>query len=173
MNTEKEIFTITPEKEAFYAKNREISPYIRTFAKDGVSYPIPDLIGSTRLIAVDKDTVGADEVTFGLSEFAPMSSVHKKHIHPDCEEIMYILKGRGIGGVNGMDTICQEGDILFVPKGAEHWFYNPFQEPCRFLFLYTKSSLKAAGYALESNGYNELGGIIEELQKSGNNPSDH
>lgn len=172
MRAEKTFFSITPEEEALYWKNREGSPYVRTFEEDGVSYPIPDLIDSTRLIAVDEDTIGAQEVTFGFSEFAPGSSVHKPHVHPDSEEIMYILKGQGISGLNGVDFICKEGDVLFVPKGAEHYFYNPFKEPCSFLFLYTKSSLKKAGYAVASGGYGEIGGDVEARQKAGTNKFD-
>lgn len=169
---EKIYAAITQEEQEQYEKNKAASPYVRTFAKDGVSYPIPDLIGSTRIIAVDQDTTGAKELTFGLSEFSPAASVHKRHVHPDCEEIMYILEGRGIGGVNGVDAILEPGDILFVPKGAEHWFYNPFDEPCKFLFLYSKGSLKQAGYALKSGSYQEIGDKIEELQKSGRNQFD-
>jgi quercetin dioxygenase-like cupin family protein len=37
------------------------------------------------------------------------------------------------------------GDTLWVPRGATHWFYNPFEETCEFLFLYTRSNLKPAG----------------------------
>lgn len=168
----KENTNITAEEMAVFEQNRKDSPYIRTFEEDAVSYPIPDLIGSTRLIAVDKDTCGANEVTFGFSEFSPKSSVHKRHSHPDCEEIMYILEGCGVGGVDGTDAILRKGDILFVPRGAEHWFYNPFDVPCSFLFLYTKGSLKAAGYALKSASNRDLGEEIEQLQKSGNNKFD-
>ena len=162
----------TKEEREQYEKNKMEAPYFRTFEKDGVSYPIPDLIGSTRLIAVDQDTVGANELTFGFSEFSPATSVHKSHTHPDCEEIMYILEGRGIGGVNGVSAILEPGDILFVPKGEEHWFSNPFDEPCKFLFLYSKASLKKAGYALKSESYREIGDKVEELQKSGMNQFD-
>ena len=165
-------FDLTPEKEKIYEQNRKKSPYIRTFLEDGVSYPIPDLIGSSRLIAVDEDTVGAQEITFGYSKFAPESSVHKPHIHPESEEVMYILEGRGISGVDGVDFICKEGDILFIPKGAEHYFYNPFKEPCGFIFIYTKGSLKKAGYAVASKGYREIGGEVEALQKRGENAFD-
>lgn len=172
MSVEKVVVGISAEEEAMYLKNREECPYVRTFEKDGVSYPIPDLIGSTRLIAVDEDTIGANEVTFGFSEFAPCSSVHKAHIHPNSEEIMYILEGRGVSGLNGVDFICEPGDILFVPKGAEHYFYNPFDKPCKFIFLYTKGSLKSAGYGVASQGYGEIGGDIENLQKAGVNKFD-
>lgn len=169
MRTEKTVAGIDAEEEMLYWKNRKECPFVRTFEQDGISYPIPDLIDSTRLIAIDEDTIGAQEVTLGFSEFAPGSSVHRAHIHPNSEEIMYILEGRGVSGLNGLKFICQPGDILFVPKGAEHFFYNPFEEPCRFLFLYTKGSLKKAGYAVASQGYGEIGEEIENLQKAGKN----
>lgn len=162
-------FVLTEEEKERYQKSKKESSYLRTFEEDGVSYPIPDLIGSTRIIAVDQDTVGANELTFGFSEFSPKTSVHKSHTHPDCEEIMYILEGHGIGGVSGDTAILDPGDILFVPKGEEHWFYNPFDEPCKFLFIYSKGSLKKAGYALKSDSYKEIGDQIEALQKSGRN----
>ncbi|MFR5601334.1 MAG: cupin domain-containing protein [Lachnospiraceae bacterium] len=166
------LFGLTSEEEKQLIQNRENSPYLRILERDGVSYPIPDLIGSSRLIMVDRDTTGAREVTFGFSEFAGRSAIHKKHSHQDCEEIMYILSGQGVGGVGGVDTLCKAGDTLFVPRGEEHWFYNPFDEPCRFLFLYTKASLKEAGYALESAGYGEIGEEVEKRQESGNNQFD-
>ena len=163
------ISALTPEFLAQCEQNRVASPYVRNFQDDGVEYPIPDLIGSSRLIAVDEASVGAREVTFGLSEFAPGGAVHKPHTHNDCEEIMYILAGEGIGGLRDTVFVAREGDIIFVPKGVEHYFYNPFAAPCRFVFLYTKGSLKAAGYALKSTGYNEQGAQIESRQRAGTN----
>lgn len=172
MSEEKVPVIISQEELDLYHKNREECPYVRTFEENGVSYPIPGLIGSTRLIAVDEDTIGAKEITFGFSEFAPQSSVHKAHTHPNSEEIMYILEGSGVSGLNGVKFICKPGDILFVPKGAEHYFYNPFDVPCKFIFLYTKGSLKNAGYAVASQGYGEIGEDIEKLQKAGVNKFD-
>jgi quercetin dioxygenase-like cupin family protein len=93
-------------------------------------------------------TVSANEITFGHSRFAPRTSVHKKHIHRNAEEIMYILSGRGVAGVNDQETVVTSGDTIWVPKGAVHWFSNPFDEPCEFVFLYTKSSLTKAAYEM-------------------------
>lgn len=163
---------ITAAKRKQLAENRKESIYVRTFEEDGVSYPIADLIGSSRLIAVDEDTVGAQEVTFGFSEFAPKTSLHKQHIHPYSEEIMYILEGCGVSTIGDIEVLCEKGDILFVPKGMKHSFYNPFEEPCKFIFLYTKGSLKKAGYAIASKGFGEIGGEIEALQRAGVNKFD-
>lgn len=117
---------------------------------DGRNEPIKDLDGASRTILVDEQTVNANEITFGHSKYEPKTSMHKKHTHPNAEEIMYILAGRGVAGVNDEETIVSSGDTIWVPKGAVHWFSNPFDEPCEFVFIYTKSSLAKAAYEMIS-----------------------
>ena len=116
--------------------------------RDGRNEPIKDLDGASRLILVDEETVGAEDITFGYSKFEPNTSIHKKHSHPEAEEIMYILSGRGITGIQNEEHELEAGDTLWVPRGETHWFYNPFDEPCEFLFIYTRNSLEAAKYKL-------------------------
>ena len=41
-----------------------------------------------------------------------------------------------------------QGDTVWVPKGADHWLYNPFDTPCEILFIYAAPSLEAAGYEI-------------------------
>ena len=116
--------------------------------EDGIEEMITDLKGASRTILIDEQTVGAEDITFGHSKFEPHTSIHKKHVHNHAEEIMYMLKGRGISGVGDNETEMETGDTVWVPRGAVHWFYNPFDEPCEFLFIYTRKSLKEAGYEM-------------------------
>ncbi|MBE0532341.1 MAG: cupin domain-containing protein [Rhodospirillales bacterium] len=115
---------------------------------EGRDEPIKDLEGASRLILIDGQEVAAEDVTFGFSRFAPHTSIHKKHTHPEAEEIMYILKGRGISGVSGEEFEVNAGDTLWIPRGEVHWFYNPFDDACEFVFIYTRPSLASAGYQL-------------------------
>jgi mannose-6-phosphate isomerase-like protein (cupin superfamily) len=156
--------SITAEEEARLMKEREKSPYLLTVEKNGVFYPIPDLESSPRFILVDEDTVGAKELTFMYNKFAGKASLHRKHKHDDCEEIMYILSGKGVGGVGEHESIQQAGDTIFVPRGVIHWFYNPFDEPLEMYTVYSKPSLRKAGYALESKGYNDVSTDVENRQ---------
>ncbi len=114
--------------------------------EDGRNEPIKDLDNAQRIVLVDKDTVGAEDITFAYCKFEAKTSSHKKHIHKDAEEVIYILSGRGISGVNDSEVEMKQGDTMFVPRGAVHWFYNPFSEPVEMLFSYTRPSLKSAGY---------------------------
>ena len=113
---------------------------------DGRNEPIKDLDNAKRIVLVDKDTVGAEDITFAYCSFEAKTSVHKKHIHKDAEEVIYILSGRGISGLEDTEMEMGKGDTMFIPRGAVHWFYNPFDEPVEMIFIYTRPSLKAAGY---------------------------
>lgn len=172
MDELREKYDLKESEERRLEKNRSKSPYLRNMESDGVNYPIPELFDSTRIVLLDRDTVGAEELTFGYSEFAGKTSLHKKHTHGDCEEVMFILKGKGVGGVGEIECIFKEGDAIFVPEGTEHWFYNPYDEPCGMLFFYTKPSLREAGYALKSKGFDEQGNMVEKLQREGKNQFD-
>ena len=115
---------------------------------DGRNEPIKDLEHASRIVLVDDERVGAEDITFAYCSFAPKTSYHKKHVHKDAEEVMYILSGRLKGGVEDQEFEMAKGDTVWVPRGAVHWAYNPFEEPCNFVFLYTQNSLGSAGYEI-------------------------
>lgn len=120
--------------------------------EEGRYEPIRDLMRSEkefamRRILVDRDMGEADHLTFGYARFDPRTSFHKRHVHPQAEEVFYILSGKGMGGVGKEpESEIVKGDTVWVPKGAVHWFYNPFEEPCEMVFIYSSPSLEAAGY---------------------------
>jgi uncharacterized RmlC-like cupin family protein len=115
---------------------------------DGREEPIRDLVNTTRTIIIDKYTVGAEDITFGYCKTMPKIAYHKKHIHKDAEELMYVLSGRSISGVGDQEFIKEKGDTVWVPRGVVHWGYNPFDEPVEFLFVYTRPTLESAGYEI-------------------------
>jgi len=115
---------------------------------DGRNEPIKSLDNAKRVVLVDKDTVGAEDITFAYCRFEANTSTHKKHIHKDAEEVIYIISGKGISGIDETEVEMVQGDTMFVPRGAVHWFYNPFDNPVEMIFVYTKPSLKSAGYQI-------------------------
>jgi quercetin dioxygenase-like cupin family protein len=115
---------------------------------DGRNELIKDLDNAKRIVLVDKDTVGAEDITFAYCKFEAKTSSHKKHTHKGAEEVIYILSGKGISGLDDIEVEMKQGDTMFVPRGSVHWFYNPFSEPVEMLFIYTRSSLKSAGYKI-------------------------
>ena len=51
--------------------------------EDGRNEPIKDLNNAIRLVLVDKDTVGAEDITFAYCKFEAKTSSHKRHVHTD------------------------------------------------------------------------------------------
>ena len=115
---------------------------------DGRNEPIKDLNNATRIVLVDKENAGAEDITFAYCKFEARTSMHKKHVHKGAEEIIYILDGKGMSGICDTEKEMNRGDTMFVPRGEVHWFHNPFDKPVEMLFIYTKASLKSAGYEI-------------------------
>ena len=114
--------------------------------KDGRDEPLKDLEFCRRVILIDKDMVGAEEVTLAHTIWDAKTSYHKKHVHDNAEEIMYILSGKAVLGVNEEESEVGKGDTIWIPRGAVHWGYNPFDEPFEMLVIYSRPSLKSIGY---------------------------
>ena len=87
---------------------------------DGKNEPIKDLDNAKRIVIVDRDTVGAEDITFAYCKFEAKTSSHKKHIHEGAEEVIYILSGKGISGVNDTEVEIKQGDTMFIPRGSVH-----------------------------------------------------
>jgi oxalate decarboxylase/phosphoglucose isomerase-like protein (cupin superfamily) len=62
---------------------------------------------------------------------------HERHNHPDSDEILYILAGRGEQMVDDSDTFgVGPGQAVFIPKGAFHSTVNVGWEPLALLAIY-------------------------------------
>jgi mannose-6-phosphate isomerase-like protein (cupin superfamily) len=116
--------------------------------EDGREEPLKDLDFCKRIVLIDKDTVGAQDVTFVYCLWDARTSNHVKHTHSNAEEIMYIVSGRAILGVNDEEREVQKGDTIWIPRGAVHWGYNPFDEPMEMLVVYSRPSLTEIGYEI-------------------------
>ena len=62
---------------------------------------------------------------------------HERHNHPDSDEILYILSGRGEQMVDDADTFpVGPGQAVFIPKAAFHSTINTGWEPLVLLAIY-------------------------------------
>ena len=96
-------------------------------------------------------TAGARNVVFGRTVFAPGESVHQLHRHPGAEEVVYLVRRRGVA-TNGDEEIALEpGDSAFHPQGEWHGFYNtsPTEEAEMIWVWAGASSKQDAGYEVK------------------------
>jgi oxalate decarboxylase/phosphoglucose isomerase-like protein (cupin superfamily) len=70
---------------------------------------------------------------------------HERHNHPESDEILYILAGRGKQMVDDSGTFgVGPGQAVFIPKGAFHSTVNAGWEPLVLLAIYAPAGAEEA-----------------------------
>ena len=86
------------------------------------------------LVATDN----TDEIAMSLMHVVLLPGRgHERHNHPDSDEILYILSGRGEQMVDDAQTFpVGPGQAVFIPKAAFHSTINTGWEPLVLLAIY-------------------------------------
>ncbi|MGD8230297.1 MAG: cupin domain-containing protein [Desulfobacteraceae bacterium] len=84
---------------------------------DDVKYEKVDWGLTKELIA--PQTVGARNVKIKITEYLP-GYAHKLHTHPDQEEIIYVLSGKGISETQEDKKEIGPGSVVYIPPGEPH-----------------------------------------------------
>jgi mannose-6-phosphate isomerase-like protein (cupin superfamily) len=61
--------------------------------------------------------------------------VAELHVHPDAEELVVILRGRGTFFLDGQPHAVQAEDVIYIPPRAEHELRNTGEELLFCLFI--------------------------------------
>jgi len=95
---------------------------------------------------------------------------HVRHNHPDSDEILYILAGRGEQMVDDEQAFpVGPGQAVFIPKGAFHSTVNTGWEPLAILAIYAPAGAEEALKGLPD--YRELApGEAPPLTRSAASP---
>lgn len=81
----------------------------------------PDITGSKDLIVV-------------RVEVGPGGG-HPFHMHPDMDEVIYILSGKAEQWIEQEKRVLKAGESVFVPKKMVHATFNATDEPLSFLAI--------------------------------------
>ena len=93
--------------------------------------------------------------TVFYAKFMP-GAVHKKHRHDHCDELVYVISGRGFSGVGPDRVEVRGGHFHYIPKGVEHWLYNLSDtEPVEVVGMYIGSG------SVEETGYVYMGDVTD------------
>lgn len=68
-------------------------------------------------------TVGAKKVKVKITEWLP-GHVHQRHIHPDQEEVIFVLSGKGMAETENGKTEIGPGSVVFIAAGESHMTWN-------------------------------------------------
>ena len=87
---------------------------------------------------MSRDLDGQAEQTFGIVEI----KAHQKnalHLHPNCEELLYVLSGSCEHLVGDQKVVLHPGDLLRVPRAVRHQAVVLGDEPLRAVISYSSA----------------------------------
>jgi len=109
--------------------------------EEGESYwqPVP-ANGFIRNI-FSKASVGARaDLSIGTQTVPPGCFI-REHTHAKQEEIIYVVEGRGVARIDGVEQPLEKGSAVFVGMNRKHHFLNPHGEPMTFVWVMTPGGL--------------------------------
>jgi len=74
---------------------------------------------------------------YSLTEMtvSPHGAGPPAHHHTDCEEAFYVISGELRFEVDGSTIHAPSGTFVVVPRGAQHAYTNPAEQPAQVLVL--------------------------------------
>lgn len=96
---------------------------------------------------VSESRQGSEKVMVGQTIYPGDGGTHEHHLHPDAEEIVIVLSGRGWHRVGSEYYDIGPGDVVFVPANAPHSAGSIGSDPMVILWILGGApSLERAGY---------------------------
>jgi quercetin dioxygenase-like cupin family protein/predicted alpha/beta hydrolase family esterase len=89
---------------------------------------------------------GATLISFGQSTY-PQHATHENHYHPNAEEVVMVMSGRGTQQVGDDALDLGPGDTCFIPRNMPHRITGTSEEDLVILWAFGgAASLEQAGY---------------------------
>jgi mannose-6-phosphate isomerase-like protein (cupin superfamily) len=108
---------------------------------DSAQLPIEKSVwGSLQWLCSAKLSPGAAQ-TVGLAEILP-GQRNPVHVHPNCEEVLYMISGHGQHTFDGHVIALQAGMTIRIPAGVRHNLSNTGPEPIRTLISFSSGDRK-------------------------------
>jgi quercetin dioxygenase-like cupin family protein len=108
----------------------ELAPGI-TLAGEGQSGTVWNVLGHRYFLKAESSTCFCFETLDPPGTFVP------PHIHPDQDEFIYVLEGVFDLRLGDARTQARPGDLVRMPMGVPHAYYNNQSVPSRALFWVT------------------------------------
>jgi mannose-6-phosphate isomerase-like protein (cupin superfamily) len=99
-----------------------------TRAGEGVNGTVWNVLGHTYWYKANGDSA------FSFETYDPPGTFVPPHIHPTQDEFIYVLEGTFDLYLDGQWLKASVGDLVCMPKGKPHAYYNRTDKPNRAIF---------------------------------------
>jgi quercetin dioxygenase-like cupin family protein len=121
---------------------RAVEPAKVVGPEEGESYwqPVP-ANGFIRNIFSQASVGSRSDVSIGTQTVPPGCFI-REHTHARNEEIIYVVEGRGVARIDGVEQALEKGSAVFVGMNRKHHFLNPHAEPMTFVWVMSPGGLE-------------------------------
>jgi len=110
--------------------------------KDHPIWQAPDLSRKVSLL-VSKENCGAEHISSGSFWLSPGHET-VADIHPDAEEIYYVVSGEGKLVMDGEQFRVSKGMTVYIPTGVKHQSFNDGDEELVYFYVFAPPPTGAA-----------------------------
>jgi quercetin dioxygenase-like cupin family protein len=97
---------------------------------------------------IDGRSANSNGIVVGRTVLPP-GARHERHLHPNCDEFLVVMSGRGEIYTNTGREPSVAGDVIYTPRGNWHGFDNTSDEEVLLIWGWSGAgSLEAAGYEI-------------------------
>jgi quercetin dioxygenase-like cupin family protein len=123
------------------ATEQQLEPAKVVGPDEGDSYwqPVP-ANGFIRNIFSQASVGSRGDVSIGTQTLPPGCFI-REHTHAKQEEIIYVIEGRGVARIDGVEEPLEKGSAVFVGMNRKHHFLNPNDEPMTFVWVMVPGGL--------------------------------
>jgi quercetin dioxygenase-like cupin family protein len=101
---------------------------------------------------IDARAAGSPDLVVGRTVLPP-GARHERHLHPNADEFLVVMCGRGEVYTNTGREPSSAGDVIYTPRANWHGFDNTSDEDVLLIWGWSGAgSLAAAGYVLPGPG---------------------
>ncbi|MCS7116691.1 MAG: cupin domain-containing protein [Nitrososphaerota archaeon] len=76
-------------------------------------------LGDVEVTTLIDESIGSKEYRVAIVTFSP-NARNKWHVH-DHDQLLYVLKGKGIVATEKEERLVTVGDTILIPAGEKHW----------------------------------------------------
>jgi len=86
----------------------------------------------------------SETLTVGRCIIKP-GMANPRHHHPNCDEVLTVLRGRIAHTIGGGEVVMEEGDTISVPSGIVHNARNIDDADCVLQIVFSSAERKTVG----------------------------
>ncbi len=103
--------------------------------------PVGKIPGREIRDLVNGKIVGARGISLRITDVLPGEVCNPGHIHTECEEVIFILSGKGEIKIGQEVFPMKPGDAIYLPTGVEHLIRNTGKEMMRMACSFSSADI--------------------------------